>query len=46
VATTLASADFIISSPLMASEYVRRLTDYDEYKERMKGRGFAGGRES
>ena len=46
VATTLASADFIISSPLMASEYVRRLTDYDEYKARMKGRGFSGGRES
>ena len=46
VATTLASADFIISSPLMASEYVRRLTDYDEYKGRMKGKEFAGGRES
>ena len=40
VATTLASADFMISSPLMASEYMRRLTDYDEYKERMKKRDF------
>ncbi|MCI0398212.1 MAG: methylglyoxal synthase [Chloroflexi bacterium] len=44
VATTLASADFIISSPLMDSEYVRRLPDYDEYKERMKGRRFGGHR--
>jgi len=40
VATTLASADFMISSPLMAREYIRRLTDYDEYKERMKNREF------
>ncbi len=40
VATTLASADFMISSPLMAIEYMRRLTDYDEYKERMKNRDF------
>jgi methylglyoxal synthase len=46
VATTLASADFIITSPLMASEYVRQLTDYEEYKKRMQGKNFAGGRKS
>jgi methylglyoxal synthase len=40
VATTLASADFMISSPLMAREYKRQLTDYDEYKERMRNRNF------
>ncbi len=40
VATTLASADFMISSPLMAREYSRQLTDYDEYKERMRNRNF------
>ena len=46
VATTLASADFIISSPLMDSEYVRRLTDYHQYRERMKGKKFTGDYES
>jgi methylglyoxal synthase len=46
VATTLASADFIITSPLMASKYVRQLTDYDEYKKRMQGKIFASGRKS
>lgn len=38
VATTLASADFIISSPLMDREYSRRVPDFEVYKERMKGR--------
>jgi len=33
-------ADFIISSPLMAADYVRRLADYDDYKERMNDRAF------
>jgi methylglyoxal synthase len=42
VATTLATADFMISSPFMGSEYVRSLTDYEEYKERMLGRKFVG----
>lgn len=40
VATTLASADFMISSPLMGVAYSRRLTDFEEYKQRMKGRHF------
>ncbi len=44
VATTLASADFMITSPLMVAEYTRRLTDYAEYKERIKGKDFFGGR--
>ena len=41
VASTLASADFIVSSPLMAAEYERRLPDYEAYKERMKNKRFA-----
>jgi methylglyoxal synthase len=41
IATTLASADFIIASPLMSAEYERRLPDYEAYKERMKGKRFA-----
>jgi methylglyoxal synthase len=40
VASTLATADFMIASPLMAAEYVRRLPDYEAYKERMKGKRF------
>ena len=40
VATTLASADFMFSSPLMDREYSRRLVDYDEYKERMRNKKF------
>ena len=35
VATTRASADFMITSPLMNEKYERVLTDYEEYKERM-----------
>ncbi len=35
VATNRTTADFLISSPLMASEYRRLLTDYDEYKQRL-----------
>ena len=34
VACNLASADFLISSPLMASDYVRRTPDYGTYIER------------
>src|ERR1700737_2623733 len=34
VACTRASADFMISSPLMSSSYERLLPDYDEYRER------------
>ncbi|MGH2536204.1 MAG: methylglyoxal synthase [Candidatus Promineifilaceae bacterium] len=40
VATTLASADFIISSPLMGQAYQRRLPDYAAYRRRMEGRDF------
>ena len=35
VATNRTTADFLISSPLMAAEYTRLLTDYDEYKQRL-----------
>jgi methylglyoxal synthase len=31
-----ASADFIISSPLMSGEYQRLLPDYEHYRERLK----------
>ncbi len=34
VACNRASADFIISSPLMSQEYERLVPDYDEYRER------------
>jgi methylglyoxal synthase len=40
VATTLASADFMFSSPLMEREYSRRLVDYQEYRERMSHQDF------
>lgn len=42
VATTLATADFMITSPLMDSTYRRRLPDFDEYRERMKRMVFDG----
>lgn len=35
IASNRASADFIISSPLMGGEYERRLTDYEEYRQRL-----------
>jgi methylglyoxal synthase len=37
VACNRASADFMISSPLMASPYERLLPDYQEYRDRLKG---------
>ena len=40
VATTLASADFLITSPLMSEPYDRRLTDYQEFTQRMKNKSF------
>jgi methylglyoxal synthase len=40
IATTLASADFIISSPLMSQPYTRQVPDYAEYKLRMKDKHF------
>ncbi len=38
IACNRASADFMISSPLMDGEYERILPDYEAYRERMKGR--------
>ncbi len=37
VACNRASADFMISSPLMSSEYERILPDYTGYRERLQG---------
>ena len=37
VACNRASADFMISSPLMSGEYQRFLPDYDDHKERLTG---------
>jgi methylglyoxal synthase len=34
-ATNRTTADFLISSPLMSQEYTRKLTDYNEYLERL-----------
>lgn len=36
VATNRSTADFLISSPLMTEEYERLLTDYYEYRARLK----------
>lgn len=38
VACNLSSADFMISSPLMASDYKRSLPDYDAYLRREPGK--------
>lgn len=35
VAMNRTTADFLISSPLMGEEYMRRLVDYTEYKNRL-----------
>jgi len=37
VACNRASADFMISSPLMSREYQRLLSDYEDYRGRMEG---------
>lgn len=37
-ASNRATADFLISSPLMTSSYQRQLTDYEEYKARLHQR--------
>ena len=39
VACNRASADFMISSPLMSSPYKRLLPDYHEYRDRLKEKG-------
>ena len=38
VACNRATADFVISSPLMTSSYERALPDYESYRERLKKR--------
>lgn len=40
VATNRATADFLISSPLMAQTYERKLTDYKDYRDRMAKKRF------
>lgn len=35
IATNRTTADFLIASPLMHSEYTRLLTDYEDYKQRL-----------
>jgi methylglyoxal synthase len=42
VACNRATADFVISSPLMTSSYERALPDYESYRERLRKR--PGGR--
>lgn len=43
IACNRASADFMVSSPLMASPYERHLPDYDGYRQRsIKGRQIGG----
>jgi methylglyoxal synthase len=37
IACNRASADFMISSPLMSGEYERLLPDYEERRERLRG---------
>jgi methylglyoxal synthase len=39
IACNRASADFMVSSPLMSSDYVRRLPDYQTYLDRSIDRG-------
>ena len=36
VAMNRATADFLISSPLMGDEYDRKIVDFEEYKNRLK----------
>lgn len=36
VANNRTTADFLIASPLMSGEYTRLLTDYEEYKTRLR----------
>ncbi len=39
IACNRASADFMISSPLMSGEYQRLLPDYEEHSEQIEGEG-------
>jgi methylglyoxal synthase len=36
LACNRASADFLISSPLMGQEYARKLPEYETYRQRLK----------
>jgi methylglyoxal synthase len=38
IACNRASADLIISSPLMAGAYERLIADYEPYRQRLQGR--------
>lgn len=38
IACNRATADFMISSPIMNQKYDRKIPDYEDYKERFKGR--------
>ncbi len=42
VACNRATADFLISSPLMDEEYERLLVDYESYRQESRGRGYGG----
>lgn len=42
VACNRATADFMISSPLMSEEYERLLVDYETYRQESLGRGYGG----
>jgi methylglyoxal synthase len=44
VATNRATADFMISSPMMDQAYERDVIDYEAYKQRLKGRKQLDGR--
>ncbi|HEX5149189.1 MAG TPA: methylglyoxal synthase [Candidatus Limnocylindrales bacterium] len=41
IACNRASADFIISSPLMVGPYERLIVDYEPYRQRLQGRSAA-----
>jgi len=41
IACNRASADFIISSPLMADTYERLVVDYEPYRRRLQSRSAA-----
>ena len=43
IACNRASADFIISSPLMAGEYERLIVDYEPYRQRLQSRSVTRG---
>ena len=38
IAMNRATADFMISSPIMNSEYQRKIVDFEKYKNRLAGK--------